>query len=272
MRLRIFLVGVVFLSATFAFSYQEVKELSLSAEGIKKLEIRCGAGSLEVLGKEDLEEIQVIAEIVFKGVSEERAKKFIRERIKLSIKKTGEKAILVSKFKQFRPILFSFKERVINMTVNVPKNMPLQIDDGSGWLRIENITGNVDIDDGSGSMEILNVTGELHLEDSSGDVRVEKIKGNMEIDDSSGDLKVKNISGDVKIDDGSGEIDMVGIFGNVAIDDGSGTIYVRDVQGEVVVSDGSGSINIDGVERDVTIKSDGSGSVNIKNVKGKIAK
>jgi len=272
MRSRIFLVGVVFLSATFAFSYQEVKELSLPAEGIKNLEIRCGAGSLEVVGREDLQEIQVTAEIVVKGEREEKAKKFIRERMKLSLDKIGEKAVLVSKFKQSHPVLFSFREKLINLTVNVPKNMPLTIDDGSGWIRIENIAGNVDIDDGSGSMRIVNVTGELHLEDGSGDIRAEKIKGNMEIDDGSGEIELRDISGDVKVDDGSGEIDMVEIFGNASIVDGSGSIYVKDVQGDVEVSDGSGSINIDGVERDVTIKRDGGGGVNIKNVKGRIAK
>jgi len=272
MRSRVFLVGVVFLSATFAFSYQEVKELNLPAEGIKELKIRCGAGSLEVVGREDLQEIQVTAEIAVKGEREEKAKKFIRERMKLSLDKIGEKAVLVSKFKQPQPILFSFREKLINLTVNVPKNMSLNIDDGSGWMRIENIAGNVDIDDGSGSIKIVNVTGELHLEDGSGEIRAEKIEGDMVIDDGSGGIALRDISGDVKIDDGSGNIEMKGILGSVSVVDGSGSIYAGDVQGDVEVSDGSGSINIDGVERDVTIKRDGGGGVNIKNVKGRIAK
>jgi len=272
MRLRIFLVGVVFLSACFAFSYQEAKELSLPAEGIKKLEIRCGAGFLEVVGREDLEEIQVTAEIVVKGASEEKAKKFIRKRAKLSLEKIGEKAVLVSLFRQPQPIFFSFREKLINLTVNVPENITLRIDDGSGLIRIENIAGNVDLDDGSGSIKIVNIAGELDIEDGSGDIRVDKIEGNMEIDDGSGEMEAKNIAGDVRIDDGSGSIDMKGILGSVSIVDGSGSIYLEDVQGDVEVSDGSGSINIDGVERDVTIKRDGSGSVNIRNVKGKVAK
>jgi DUF4097 and DUF4098 domain-containing protein YvlB len=272
MRLRILLVGVVFLSATFAFSYQEVKELNLTAEGIKQLEIRCGAGSLEVVGREDLGEIQVTAEIVVKGASEKKAERFIKERMKLSLEKIGEKAVLVSKFKQPHPILFSFKEKVINLTVNVPKTMPLRIDDGSGSMKIGNIKGNVVIDDGSGSMNIEDITGKVEIDDGSGSIRAEKIEGNMEIDDGSGEVEVKNVSGDVWIDDGSGSIEMRGILGSVSIIDGSGSIYVEDVQGDVEVSDGSGSININGVDRDVTIKRAGSGSVNIRNVKGKISK
>jgi DUF4097 and DUF4098 domain-containing protein YvlB len=283
------MVGVVFLSASFAFSYQEVKELSLPAEGIKKLEIRCGAGFLEVVGREELEEIQVTAEIVVTGTSEEKARKFIRKRAKLSLEKIGEKAVLVSQFRQHHVNLFSFGKKHIDLTVNVPKKMPLQIDDGSGWVRIENIVGNIDLDDGSGSIKIVNIAGNVDLDDGSGEIwienivgnvdlddgsgeiRAEKIEGNMEIDDGSGETEVKDVAGDVWIDDGSGNIDMKGILGSVSIVDGSGSIYVEDVQGGVEVSDGSGSINIDGVERNVTIKRDGSGGVNIRNVKGKVA-
>lgn len=272
MRLRIFLVGMILLSATFAFSYQEVKELSLPAEGIKVLEIKCGAGFLEVQGREGLGKIEVTAEIVVKGASEEEAQKLIRKRAKLSLEKKGERAILVSNIHHSGSFFFSFKEKEINLTVSVPKNMPLKIDDGSGWVKIENIAGNVDLDDGSGSMKIVNITGEIDIDDGSGEIHVEKVEGNMEIDDGSGDIEMEDISGDVLIDDGSGRIDMKGIFGNVSIIDSSGSIHVEDVQGSVEVSDGSGSININGVERDVTIKRDGSGSLNIRNVKGKVIK
>ncbi|NIM89981.1 MAG: DUF4097 family beta strand repeat protein [Candidatus Aminicenantes bacterium] len=272
MRLRILLVGVVFLSATFSFSYQEVKELNLTAAGIKALEIKCGAGSLEVVGREGLGEIQVTAEIVVKGASEKKAERFVQERMKLSLEKIGGKAVLVSKFKQPQPVLFSFKEKAINLTVNVPKKMPLRIDDGSGWLKVGHIEGNIVIDDGSGSVKIEDIIGKVEIDDGSGSIQAEKIEGDMEIDDGSGEVEMKNVAGDVWIDDGSGNIEVRSILGSVSIVDGSGSIYVEDVQGDVEVSDGSGSINVNGVERDVIIKRAGSGSVNIRNVKGKISK
>jgi len=272
MRLRIFLLGLIFLSANLAFSYQDVRELSLPAEGIKKLEIRCGAGFLEVRGREDLQEIEVMAEIKVSGLREEKAQKLINEKVRLSLEKKGEKAVLLSKFHEPVSVFFSFREKLINLTVNVPKNMPLSIDDGSGWVRIENIAGEVEIDDGSGSIRIEDITGKVEIDDGSGEIQVEKIEGALEIDDGSGEIEMKSISGDVFIDDGSGDIEMKGILGSVSIVDGSGSIYVEDVQGDVEVSDGSGSINIDGVERNVTIKRAGSGSVNIRNVKGNIYK
>ncbi|MFB0566045.1 MAG: hypothetical protein ACETWK_10270 [Candidatus Aminicenantaceae bacterium] len=271
MRLRVFLFAVLFLSATFAYSFQEVKTLNLPADGIKKLEIDCGAGFLKVRGNEALNEIRVEAEIIVKGKSEKKAKDFIKKYIELFLDKRGNRAVLVSKIKPFHS-LFSFRQRVINVTVDVPKNMPLDIDDGSGSISIENINGNIDVDDGSGSMSIEDVEGEIVIDDGSGGLSIEDITGNVEIEDGSGEIELQNVAGNVEIEDGSGKINAREIAGDVSIDDSSGSMYLFDIHGEVVVSDGSGSINIDGVDKDVIIKRDGTGSVKIKNVKGKVIK
>lgn len=233
MRSKIAILAMFFSFTTFIFSYQEVKNLTLSAEGIEKFDIDCGAGFLKVYGNDSLNAIEVTAEIVVRGRSEKRAQEFIQKYADLSLEKRGGKAVLISKFKP-RISLFSFGDTVINLTVNVPRKMDLNIDDGSGSIHIENITGNLDIEDGSGSLY------------------VEKIMGDVDIEDSSGSLEVKDISG------------------NLEIDDGSGSMSVRDIGGNVTVSDGSGSISIDGVEKDVTIRRAGSGGVRIKNVKGKV--
>jgi len=265
MRFKVIFVAIFFLFTSFSFSYQEVKNLNLSAEGIKKLEIDCGAGFLKINGIESLREIEVTAEI------EGKDKEFIRKYVDLSLEKRGSKAVLISKYKQHFS-LFSFKQRLINLTVRIPKNMDLDIDDGSGSINIENIKGMVDIDDGSGDLYIKNIEGILDIDDGSGEIKAKDISGDLSIDDGSGDIRVENIKGDIDIEDSSGGIEAKDIYGDISIDDGSGSIYISHVQGGVIVSDGSGSINIDGIEKNVVIKEDGSGSVNIKNVKGKIIK
>lgn len=233
LRIRIIFLAVFFLCGSSALSFQKVKNLSLSAEGIEKLEIDCGAGFLKVYGIESLREIEVTAEIVVEGKNEKRAQEFISENVKLDLEKRGSKAVLVSKIKQGFS-LFSFRKKVINLTVNVPKNIDLDIDDSSGAMNIESIIGQVDIDDSSGS------------------IHVENIRGNVTIDDSSGGIDVEDVSG------------------YISIDDSSGSIYITNIGENVTLSDGSGSINIDGVGGDVILKEDGSGKVKIRNVKGKI--
>lgn len=253
MRIKVIFFTLFFLCVSFSSSYQEVKELSLPAEGIERLEIDCGAGFLVVSGQPGLESISAEAEIILEGRSESSAEKFIRERVKLSLERQGSRAILISQMKE-RFSAFSFRKKLINLTVYVPAEIDLGVDDGSGWLKVDNIRGKVVIEDGSGEMMVKDITGVLR------------------IDDGSGDMEVMDIRGDVDIEDGSGSIDVERITGSVAVDDSSGSMTIHDIEEDVTVSDSSGSINIDRVEGNVTIRDDGSGSVKISNVKGKVSK
>lgn len=253
MKVKILFLAILFLCASFVFPYEGVKKLSLPAQGIEKLDIDCSAGFLKVYGIEGLTKIEVTAEIIVEGKRVDDEEEYIRENMELSLEKRGTKAVLISKFKKSFPHI-SFRTRLINLTVNVSKNINMKIDDSSGIMSVEDINGQLDIDD------------------SSGDIYIKDIQGDVDIDDSSGDVEAIAISGSFSIDDGSGGIDVKGVGGNVFIDDGSGSIYVNDVGGSVTVSDGSGSINIDGVEKDVIIRDDGSGGLKIRNVRGNIRK
>ncbi len=235
MRSKITFFALFLFCAALVFPLEKTQTLSLDAKGLEVFKIDCGAGSLTVSGKSSLDQIEVTAEIIVKGASDEKAEEFIKKYMKLFLEKRGRQAVLVSQFKSITSFI-SLKTAVINLEVNMPENLELNVDDGSGTMKIENIGRNVNIDDGSG------------------------------------DIEVENIRGDVDIEDGSGTLEVSGVSGDVSLDDGSGSIYVKEVGGSVTVSDGSGSITIDGVEKDVNIKDDGSGSVNIENVKGKVSK
>ncbi|MGD2245246.1 MAG: hypothetical protein PVI11_01735 [Candidatus Aminicenantes bacterium] len=251
MKFRIIFVAVFFLCASFTLAYEDVRNLSLSAKGINQLEINCGSGFLKVKGQKGLTDIKVEAEIVLEGRSEKDAEEFIKKYLDLSLEKRGSRAVLKSGFKSYRS-LFSFGSKVVNLTVSLPTEMDLDVDDGSGYITIGDIEGNLVIDDGSGDIEIVNT------------------KGDVDVNDGSGEIELEEINGDVSVDDGSGETKVEGVSGNVSVDDGSGTIVIRNIGGNVTVKDGSGSIIIDGVEKDVYIPSDGSGSVRINNVKGQV--
>lgn len=232
LRSKVPVITLLILCTTAAFSFEKVKDLRLSTEGIHTLKIDSGSGFLKVTGNESLRAIEVKAEIDVKGKSDKDADEYIRKNVVLTLERKGDGAVLVSKFKNK---LFS-GSRAINLTVNIPKNIHLVVDDGSGELSIQDITGDIYVDDGSGEIEI------------------------------------ENIQGNIKIDDGSGSVSVNDVEGDVSIDDGSGTIDVSGVSGTVVVDDGSGSINIEGVGGDVHIKDDGSGSLSIRDVKGKVIK
>lgn len=236
-------------------AFEDEMKLNLPADGIKTLEIDCGSGYLKIKGEEGLKQVEVEATLVVKGIDEDKVPAFKKKYMKLNLEKKGSSAVLTSKI-DYNSVsaLFKPKSAQINLDVRVPRNLAL------------------DIDDGSGSIEVLNIAGKVDLEDGSGSVTMDKITGSVSIDDGSGSIELRSIGGDVDIDDGSGTITVEDAAGNVDVKDGSGTINIYKTGGSVVVSDGSGSINIDGVGKDVHIKRDGSGSVSILNVKGTVKK
>ncbi len=215
-------------------AFETTKTLDLAAQGIKRLDIDAGAGSLTVTGREGLAAIEIKAEIVARNVRDEDLEGFIRDRIELTLEKRGDVAVLVSRVQDERRLFHFGDSAQINLTVSVPKAMALAIDDGSGSIIVEGLSA------------------ALRLEDGSGSIRIDRI------------------AGDVEINDGSGEIEVLDVTGNVTIDDGSGEVTIRRIGGSVTIDDGSGRIDIAGVEKDVRLISTGSGSVDVSDVKGRL--
>ena len=251
-----FLIVFLFSFTLFAADFEETRKLSLDADDISKLFIDCGAGYLKLSGDDDLNEILVTAKIEIDNIDPEDAERIMDKYLELTLEKRGSRAELISTFERSQSIFsFIFNKHGnvrINLKIEIPANMDIDIDDGSGFIEIEEIEGDIFIDDGSDYIEITDV------------------KGKVEIDDGSGDINIKNIIGEIEIDDGSGAIDIRNITGDIFLNDGSGKITVVEIDGNVRVDDGSGSINIENVEEDVIIEDDGSGSVHIRDIAGNI--
>jgi hypothetical protein len=236
---------------------QSRETLTLAAAGCLSLHIECGAGSLKVHGEEPLEQIEVKAVLIVNGIAESELPRFKREYVKLTLEKSGDRAVLTASIESgfsLARLFGSDHNARIDLDVRLPRRMALVVDDGSG------------------DCEIRDCDGGLKLEDGSGDTRLTHIKGTVNIEDGSGDLVLSDIAGNIEIEDGSGDIELKGAGGDVSVDDGSGEIELYDIAGSVEIDDGSGDIVIDGVQKDVTIVEAGSGGVEIRNVRGKVRK
>lgn len=219
--------------AAFA-DYEETRELTLDTRGIDTLEIDAGAGSMEVVGVSGASEIRVVATIQVPGRDDDRAMKRIESDMTLSLEKQSDTALLKSWFDNGA---FNWGDSPsIKLEVEMPENMHLAVDDGSGSMQISSVRGDIRIDDGSGS------------------------------------LTMQDVGGTVEIEDGSGSITVSGVGGDIEIDDGSGGIRVRDVAGSVTVDDGSGGIDVRDVEEDLIIVDDGSGGLDFSNIGGRVEK
>jgi DUF4097 and DUF4098 domain-containing protein YvlB len=256
MKKIILLLVLLFSFSLFASDFDQTKKLSLDANDISRLFIDCGAGFLKLSGENDLDEIRVTAKIEIDNIDSEDVERIIDKYMQLTLKKRGHRAELISNFERknsfFSSIFNNYENVRIDLTVEIPKKLNVEIDDGSGFIEVKEIDGDIFIDDGSDYIEMHDIKGKVEIDDGSGDIDIDNVIGNVEIDDGSGDIDLRNITGDIYLDDGSGSITVVEIDGNVRVDDGSG------------------SINIEGVEEDVIIEDDGSGSVNIKDIAGNI--
>lgn len=215
--------------------YMEEREMTLSVAGVDELVIEAGAGTLKVKGEPGVEAIRVHATILVDGADGDEAREFMSRRMKLSLERAGDSAVLVSDF-QNGGMNRGSRSGDIALEVVMPQGMALDVDDGSGSIVLEDMLGDLRLDDGSGSIVIRGAA-------------------SVDLDDGSGSIRISDVTGDVRVDDGSGSVTIVGVGGSVSVDDASGSINFDDVAGDFrVIDDGSGSVNFSNVLGQVDVR------------------
>ena len=220
------------------------ENLSVNTSGVTSFDIDAGAGSLIIKGSDNVENIEVSADI---RTTEERD-------YVLYLKKSGSTATLVAKHNSSSGY-WDGSSPQINLTVSMPKSLLLNIEDGSGDIKVTDINNNIKVDDGSGSASFENIVGNLDVDDGSGSLLIKQITGDLKLDDGSGELTVSDVSGNVFVEDGSGELTVYNVGGKVTIDDGSGGINVSKAGSLKIIDSGSGNLSISKVKGEVDIDS-----------------
>ncbi len=89
-------LSFLFLAAlsTLVYSAEVTKSLKLPAEGIARLSVDAGAGSLDIRGEEGLSSIEVGAEIIVDGISEKKLDDFLKDHLRFSVEKNGGESVL----------------------------------------------------------------------------------------------------------------------------------------------------------------------------------
>lgn len=174
--------------------------------------------------------------------------------IELTSERRGDEVLIRVDIDSARGLFFTRTYAYLDLKVELPEGMEVEIDDGSGEINVSGV-GPLDIDDGSGSITVRD-SGTTRIDDGSGSIELVDITGDVSIEDGSGEIEIERVSGNVRIDDGSGSMEIVGIGGDVIIeDDGSGSIRVTDVKGDLRVGDhGSGGISFDRIDGKVSVR------------------
>lgn len=216
------------------------RELVLESQDIEELIAETGAGSLEIIGVEGLTQIKLVADIYSNDDS----------KVILTLEKKANKAKLKADFEQES---FNNYSPYIDLKLQVPAGLALDIDDGSGAILINKMTADIKVKDGSGEL-VIHGGNNVSIDDGSGAIEVTQLNGNLAITDGSGAITVTDIKGNITIDDGSGEIAVANVQNTVSITDGSGDINVINTKGLSILAAGSGDVTFDKIDGPVSMK------------------
>jgi hypothetical protein len=231
-HLKTLAFAVTIPAAAFAQDYDAPRNATVNASGATILRIDARAGNLRVTGRADLTEVRV------RGTARASTRGLLED-IKLEAVRTGNEIHVRADIPDQRNNWRWNEQALLDLVLEVPTALPLDIDDTSGDIVVESIAAKVRIEDNSGDIRTRE-TGDVWISDNSGGIDVRNVKGSVDIDeDSSGEIEVYDVSGSVHVGrDSSGSIDVSRVGGDF-----------------VVESDGSGSIDYDGVKGKVDIPS-----------------
>ncbi|MEO0424285.1 MAG: hypothetical protein AAF184_18240 [Pseudomonadota bacterium] len=214
-------------------------EREVDLAGIRTVAIEAGAGSLEVVGRAGIDQLELV------GFACARTQALLRE-VSLRVERRGDTLLVETVLPRQRD-----DNARLSLEVELPPHLALRIRDSSGSLEVRDVA-TLELTDSSGSITISEVPGEVYI-----------------VADSSGSIDIADV-GSVRIDqDSSGSIDVVRAASVHIERDSSGSISARDVVGDVYVgSDTSGSIDVNDVGGNFTVRRDTSGGVRHRNVAG----
>jgi hypothetical protein len=105
-------------------------------------------------------------------------------------------------------------EEGVNMDITVPNTLDLQVQNTSGSVEIEHITGNIDARNVSGEIEASNLNGTIKLSSTSGGIHLDNANGAMTLSTISGGIDANNIQlqGQSSLTSTSGGINFEGVL------------------------------------------------------------
>ncbi|MGI8507719.1 MAG: hypothetical protein ACR2MQ_00160 [Gemmatimonadaceae bacterium] len=247
-RWRLTVAALAFLSACTAHRYDNTAQRSGVAEaaGVTSVRVIAGAGWLRVAGRPGITQIHV------SGIAHASSEAFL-EHVRLTVTRSGS-VVEISAQVPDEPQSIG-QAAALDLSVEVPSTMALNITDQSGETIIHNV-GPLTIVDNGGGLEIEGVTGDLDVTDGAGELQVSDVHGQVYIRDGAGAIYVSNVHGSVNIPkDGSGEIQVSEVTGDLTIGaKESGEVSARDVGGNFVVdAKGSGSVEYHGIKGHVSV-------------------
>jgi hypothetical protein len=156
-----------------------------------------------------------------------------------------------------------------SLTISVPRQAAVRVENRSGRVLIQNLTGNQIVFNRYGDVDVRDVTGNLDIENRNATVTVQDVTGSVAISNRYSNTTVKNIGSDLRIQTRNGSIDVASVKGNATIENRYAPISVEDVQGDLTISGRNNSVDVRRVDGDIQVDSSYQ-NVTIKDPRGAV--
>ncbi len=205
---------------------KEPRKASVDVAGAKLVRVHGGAGWLKIHGADGATSVDVDGEACASSQKNLGAVKLVAER-------RGDEVLIEADI----PNNWS-DGGALDMDITVPANLKIVAKDGSGGFEARHVAS-IELEDGSGGVEIEDVTGDVRVRDGSGGLTIKDVKGSVSITDGSGGIEVSKVDGDVTVErDGSGGIRVTDVTGNFVVEhDGSGGVSSDRIGGDTRVAE-----------------------------------
>ncbi|MDQ2885184.1 MAG: DUF4097 domain-containing protein [Chloroflexota bacterium] len=145
--------------------------------------------------------------------------------------------------------LLQFGIRHFDLVITVPEGCDIQLNNGSGEVTVQGVSGGIDLRIGSGTISVNEVRGQISLKTGSGTINMSEVSGQISLKTGSGPVSGTGIDGQLKLLTGSGriELEQAALKGSAQIKTGSGAITFTgelDPYGNYNLVTGSGSVNL----------------------------
>ena len=214
-----------------AQDYDAPRTATVNASGATLLRIDARAGGLRVTGRPELTEVRI------RGTARASDRGLLEE-IRLEAQREGNEVTVrvVIPENRGRDWNWNNYHAMLDLVIETPAALPVDIDDTSGDMTVENVAGRIRIDDNSGNIRVRDAGSDVVVRDNSGGIDIQGVKGSVDIEeDSSGEIEVYDVTGSVHIGrDSSGSIDVSRVGGDFVVErDGSGSIDYDGVKGKI---------------------------------------
>ena len=153
----------------------------------------------------------------------------------------------------------------ISFRITVPADARVRSKSGSGNQTIDGTQGTLDVEAGSGDIKVRNIGSTVRVSTGSGGIEADHVQGNLRAKAGSGDIRATGIAGGLEANTGSGGIRLEQTApGAVRVQTGSGDIELRGVRGSLDARTGSGGIHADGDPTGAWNVHTGSGTVQLR--------